>query len=363
MGKTVARLSISFIIALLLCVIQPVLISSKASASQANNLLSGFWNVYFDGEDLSISWKLEEFAKTTLTLDGLVIHEGEGTGHLFMNDVGTLATGFDFTLTAIQELDADTAEMIASRNGISQAEAIETFTKMSVSRIPFTLKSGQVSQDRANAATGLPSISILRYQTFIPWQYVDQTSPQARVACTPNVFKNYAFNGNNRSFDALSSSFKTRMDTWIYWDQGGSLLSNTSVGATQLFEKVGNSYVLLETQRASDSSMVLSTRYQSNSYVSFNLVQNVMNPFCSTLGGQGIEFDLNVQIWRTGKYALQGWAIRVPSHEAYLKESDSADWHPILKSGFDSFDCLVPDFVNIGFLNCKNTYDLSSQKQ
>jgi uncharacterized protein YaiE (UPF0345 family) len=359
--RRISRITCAALVgAIAISIIQPGQITVPASASESLSILSGSLNVYTNGTDVSISWDLGQDAKTSLTVDGQELAHGAGVGHLYLDDIALKVDSLDVTLTAARDLDTLAEQAVSKKYDISTESARQKYEQISVSHIPFLIDRGQSSGDSALAAAALPSISILRYQTFIPSEYVDQNDAAEKLACTPDILKTFSFNGNNRGFDALSGSFKTRMDTWIYWDQGGAILSNTFVGATSLFEKVGTTYVLQSTRRASDASMVVQTSFQSSSSVRFKMKQNVINPFCSDFG-QGIEFDFDVQIWRTGKYALNGWAIRVPSHEAYLKESDSPAWYPILKSGFDTFACLTPFFID-AVPGCKNSYDLQSQK-
>jgi hypothetical protein len=362
MKKLAKRLSLASLLSIALTLFQPVAFAPAATASESSALLSGSWRIYSDGEDVSISWELGEAADTTLVVDGYVALRGSRSGHLFLKDAAAESETLDVSLTATKPVDKATAQTLAQKDQTTTEQVYERYVHLTTSRIPFDLRSGENYSDSATAATGQPAISILRYQTFIPWEYVDQEPLLPRLGCTPNPFKTYAFNGNNRGFNPLSSSFKTRMDTWIYWEQGGALASNVSVGLTERYEKVGTSYIFEDSKRASDSSMQIIPITRSNTTAAFKMSQNVLNPFCLELGNQGIQFEFDVQVWRSGKYLLDGWAIRVPSHEAYLKESDSPAWFPILRSGFDNFGCLVPGNINLPWLNCKNEYSLRNQK-
>jgi hypothetical protein len=362
MKRLVKRLSLASLLSIALTLVQPFAFAPSATASESTIFLSGSWNIYTDGEDVSISWDLGEVADTTLLIDGAVATHGSGSGHLFLKDAALTPQTLDVSLRASKPIDQTTAQYLANRDETSIQKANETYFHLTTSRIPFHLRPSTITGDSATAAIAQPAISILRYQTFIPTAYEDQTETVPRLFCTPDPLKTYAFNGNDRSFDPLSTSFKTRMDTWVYWEQGGALLSNTSVGVTELFEKVGTAYSFVASRRASDSTMAIQTISQSNSSVKFKMSQNVMNPFCNPQGWQGIQFDFEVQIWRTGKYMLDGWAIRVPSHEAYLKESDSPNWFPILKSGFTTFECLKPFYKDLLPALCLNQYSLANQK-
>ena len=177
----------------------------------------------------------------------------------------------------------------------------------------------------------------IRYQTFIGKDFVE-----ANLIClgfyinVPNVTY---FNGNNRSWNADSNSYKTRFDSVITWGAQPSVGKEVSVGLTTVLGLPP--FVVPETsRRASDESMELNTSVLSPDYVSFGIKQNVPNPFC--FGADGINFDLHFYVRRDGVYTLTGNYLPVPFHEVYARDNSDPSWRQIMRSGFEFFECFTP---------------------
>lgn len=178
----------------------------------------------------------------------------------------------------------------------------------------------------------------IRYQTFIGRDFV-----KAELFCVgwyvnvPNVTY---FNGNDRTWDANSESYKTRFDTIIAWGSNPSVSKEVSVGLTEVYLGLPP-FVLPETsRRASAASMQLNTTVLSPDYVSFGIKQNVSNPFC--LGADGINFDLHFYVRRDGVYTLTGNYLPVPFHEVYARDNSDPSWRQIMRSGSERFECFTP---------------------
>ncbi len=187
----------------------------------------------------------------------------------------------------------------------------------------------------------------IRYQTFIGREFV-----KAEIICGGfyiNVPKITYFNGNNRTWDANSDSYKTRFDTVISWGASPSVVKEVSVGLTTVYLGFPPFVVPETSQRASTDSMQLSATVLSPDYVSFGIKQNVSNPFC--FGADGINFDLHFYVRRDGIYTLSGNYLPVPFHEVYARDNLDPSWRQIIRSGFEVFECFTPILGNICDVN------------
>lgn len=177
----------------------------------------------------------------------------------------------------------------------------------------------------------------IRYQTFIgaPLAY-------AMPGCEgdyPNLGFTF-FNGNNRSWDADSASYKTRFDTIIAWGANPSVAKEVSVGATIAYIHVPPFMIPVSTETASSQSMKLTTSVVAPTYVSYKISQRVVNPFCSN--ADGIRFSLNFYVRRDGVYTMTGHYLPVPHHEIYARDNVDPSWRQLLREGSDNFACLLP---------------------
>lgn len=86
------------------------------------------------------------------------------------------------------------------------------------------------ANDRAFAATALPTRTRFRYQTFIPYQRAPAPAPACSLPSTPLVLVLAKFLGDDRSWDPDSESYKTRTDVVVDWAAGGTISPEFSVG-------------------------------------------------------------------------------------------------------------------------------------
>jgi len=177
----------------------------------------------------------------------------------------------------------------------------------------------------------------IRYQTFIGSPFV-----KADLVCLGwyiNVPHATYFNGNGRTWDANSDSYKTRFDSIITWGSNPSVSKEVSVGLTEVYLGLPPFVVPETSQRASAESMQLNTTLLSPDYVSFGIKQNVANPFC--FGADGINFDLHFYVRRDGVYTLKGNYLPVPFHEVYARDNLDPSWRQIMRSGSENFGCFT----------------------
>jgi|GEM_PF-2577700 len=232
-------------------------------------------------------------------------------------------------------------------------DALEAGVSLVYSEIQVApLESASIGQDVAMAAT-LPNRTFIRYQTFIPTEF----TPAPPLACT---FKSwvadeiffitgdlatlflYDFGGNNRSWDpdAIENS-KTSFSVGVNWPLNGQLTTSKTVGQTDLYLRFSpTSHLLVASDRALSTGMVMTPYSANSSSVVFEMQQDVTNPLCISGPTLGISFDYHFTIFRSGYYSINGVSIAVPNHELYVRDSDFVSWQPVMRRTLNSFNCL-----------------------
>jgi hypothetical protein len=268
-------------------------------------------------------------AVDTVMVDGLDIHPDSKGEYSF--DMGQ-AIESELILSNVSAHSADPNDMlrhIASRS--------------------FTLRNLGTA-DAAIAQSLSATKTRIRYQTFIGSSYV--SAPEACFGAYINIPGITFFNGNNRTWDADSDSYKTRFDSIITWGTNPSVKPEVSVGETIAY--MGFPPLVVPTFRttASSASMKLNATVLSPDYVSFGIKQNVPNPLC--IGADGINFDLHFYVRRDGVYTVTGNYLRVPYHEVYARDNVDTSWRQIYRDGTLFFECFTPFVGNICDVNDLN---------
>lgn len=186
-------------------------------------------------------------------------------------------------------------------------------------------------------AVSTPSVTDLRYSTFIPEAKV----PAPGGVCTPIDFRTYYFLGDNRSWNVNATSYKTRMNVKINWLYGGAVTYSKAVQSTRRYVDIDGNLTFDEQATASTSSMHLRVDADSSSSVAFEMWQNVPNPLCNPLLTGGIRYDYFVASERGAVYSVEGVAVKVPNHEFYVRDSDDNVWKTIFRRSHVTFDCLT----------------------
>lgn len=351
------KVVLAMVLGVVYAVVGPIFTVAASATSESADLLEGNWHVYTADGKVSVGWNLQTEADVKLSIDGEEVVAGSEIGHFYSPE---LSPGTLLHVSLVSETGLTPTELteISKSSDAAQTADPNLYQHIAVSGLVVTV-AGQYLPNAAQAATGLPGATLLRYQTFIPYDYVE--APQV---CSPNGDTGYWFNGNGRGFDPNSSQVKTRMDVHIDWLNGGNISLNKYVGLTLLYKYVNGAYIWQQSDRQDSSSMAVAPRAQSSDFVTFEMSQNPANPLCVPWLGMGIWFDYNVSVWRTGAYELFGPARKVPSHEAYFMDSNQSTWHPILKTGFagrEAFDCFNP-FNSLPNSTCYINYNLQSSR-
>jgi hypothetical protein len=197
--------------------------------------------------------------------------------------------------------------------------------------------------DSALAATVLPTRTRFRYQTFIPDASVDAPAP----ACAPMNDSNGSpvgtFLGDNRSWNADSTHYRTRQDVLIDWSAGGTLEATASVGqSTRTLEYFGFGYsdTLTDVRTAASDGLTVLQGMQSPTYVSFHMYGDATNPFCSPNLTRSIWYSLAYFVSQSGNYTVTGTIRQVPNHELYARDNVNPTWRMLLQNASKGFLCL-----------------------
>jgi hypothetical protein len=188
------------------------------------------------------------------------------------------------------------------------------------------------------SASGQAAKTYLRYQTFIPDNYLG--APDR--GCTPDDGLDYLFAGDGRGFDPNSSSFKTRFQVTVDWTESGALTYSTTVGPTKRYKMANNGLPILSSEKtatATNEGMVLTQKSTSSTLTHYTLDHSVTNPMCSSIVTFPIWYDTDVWIARSGAYTVTNEYRRAPNHELYLKDSDEMSWTALLQSPTYSMNC------------------------
>lgn len=195
----------------------------------------------------------------------------------------------------------------ASRSGLAQVELAAEAT--------------------AAAQVAATSNSKFRYLTFI----APATAPG--FPCVPLPTNTY-FGGDNRSYSATSTKYRTRATVTMNWATR-KLTQSRGVGETINYNSNGTER---SRKRASASEMVMTNTSVSSTRASFRLNHRASNPYCSS--GQAIRYDVSVSLYKSGSYIISGYRRPVPNHEAYV-QSDSGAWRTVFRLPNEGFHCLT----------------------
>lgn len=249
-----------------------------------------------------------------------------------IGDDGHAALTLDPNVSHRFEYKSETPVIGSSANAIGEPNnsQLVNLTVLSLTTQPIALI----------IAPEAPTYTRIRYQTFI----ADRLVPVPPVGCwaawVPGA--DLYFEGNNRTWSAGSSNNKTAFDFHINWVTGKIDTISRSVGKTQVVRvfPLTNSEYLGESATASSSSMVVSlSGSQSATQKTFQMRQDISNPFCASLG---IYYDLLISVRQSGSYSVSGELRKVPNHELYIRDSNSLTWTTVYRYTNVGFYCLTP---------------------
>jgi hypothetical protein len=336
MKRSLTRIGLAAAVSIAGTIFGPVTLNNTAAAAISEDFLNGSWSIFSKDNNVSVKWSLNSEVATSLTVNGLEAIADDGQGHYYVEGIDS-GSIIDFVLTSRQDLTLEKATSIAESIGESTTHVMETFETVDVSRIPFKVPNSSSTSVFANAAASPPNWSLFRYQTFISAEYVEAPQFWACTAWFDNT--RYYFKGDNRGFDPASPKVRTRMDVMVDWANGGTASTSTFVGLTHRYRDESGVKVLEDSARATSDNMSTTVLATTSNSIKFKMTHFARNPFCSETLVLSIFYEVDVSLWRAGRYQVSGTIRRVPSHETYILDA-GASWHSVYKYGHNGFECL-----------------------
>ena len=256
------------------------------------------------------------------------------------NDLGTDQSG-NYTFDMGQQLQTEVVLSSDTKNGSDASDPMRHLASRSFSVQNIGLSNIAIAQSTSATRTRI------RYQTFI--ESPEVSAPLLCVGNYVNVPGVTHFNGNNRSWDANSNSYKTRFDTIISWGSNSAVASEVSVGPTIAYIGVPPFLAPISTETASSESMKLTVLSLSPTYVTYRINQKVVNPFCA--GADGIRFGFNFYVRSDGVYTMAGNYLPVPFHEVYARDNLDISWRQMFREGSENFSCFLPVYSSTCDIN------------
>ena len=345
--KFVSSISIAFTTLGLL-----VPVSGGAYASETTNIAGGDWTIESTATEAKVSWEIpDDDSQVTLYRDGAVVRTDDSSGEFVVLDVKP-NDELSFEIVVTSPMSNETIANLSAETHLAADQIRTNFEQVTGSGMSLTVPmAGSMGVSAANAVAALPASTSIRYTTFIR----NYSIPAPILgACSP-IIGTYRFLGDNRGFSVSASSYRTRFDVNINWLTSTTTTSKL-VGQTrrQLFDDATGTWSTDATATASNSSMVYKAlTVQNSNYASFNIKQDVRNPLCNADVTNGVYFDYDVYIYRSGSYTFSGTHLRAPDHELYIKDSDATSWTTVYQHQVKDFNCLAILLYNV--LSCDQT--------
>lgn len=291
--------------------------------------------------NLSLEWS-DPPAEKTLTISAPGVHVADEVA-----GGSAVSTGFDpsdritLTIEVRSEVSGSTLEEIVKVTGVAEAEAVEKYETVEVKSLGIVMPDSGFFSTSASASTQ-PSATSFRYTTFIPEEQVFDFM----VNLCPAPGGSY-FLGDNRTFDTTSTSFRTRVNVRVDWLAGGVVSYTKSAGLSTSYTFIRVSdyygYYLKDSGYSNLSEVTVKTKYSSTTHVVFTIDHNAVDPMCpaAVAANSGIKYRYDVTVQRSGNYGLEGWALRAPAHEAYIRDSESPAWKTVFQRANSGFACLL----------------------
>lgn len=224
-------------------------------------------------------------------------------------------------------------ETVANDAVTTDADAIQVLGLLA--RVPEGNDTTLVAAQSAQAAVAAAASSTAAWvdaRTFIPQAKVDVP----KAGC--EYGSGYQFGGDNRSYSANSSKYRTRVLANIRFDSNNPRLSgsSTSIGTSHVYRK--STGALVATRTASASGLSVRELGSDGDQVDLRFSIQVRMPFCS-IGSIAGAFTMNV-------YKNGNWAIRSGSHRQMPNWEVYAGWaggsnHTVYQRGYANAACLI----------------------
>jgi hypothetical protein len=186
------------------------------------------------------------------------------------------------------------------------------------------------------STTSTSKLWAIRYTTFIPMKYAE--NPYDSV---DNI---KYFGGDNRSWNSVGSTFRTRTDVNVCFCSAGQSVSmskniGTTVGYNSKYEKV-------DSDTEDGNGIVYDVSELSSSRIKFKVDHASNNPLVPS---PDIDYEYDGTFNSTEKFTISGWHDQAPNHEMYIKLPGSSSYTKIIQDPLQSFNHLFPWYPNKSF--------------
>jgi hypothetical protein len=328
--------------------IYPLFQTTSAEADVADK--AGSLNVVRNGAHASVTWIVDDpNQEIKIFRNNVLVSSSKGNGHFDDESAGNGVNEYRADMS--RPLSMSQVSLIQDETTKSRAAANPSDFEY-VDSIGLKIAANDSVLEKAQASSSATS-TIFRYQTFIPQLYVSAPA----VGCSASSYADEYFVGDNRGFGVSSTSYRTRLDATVNWSTG-TVSGYRDVGTTYVVQLYNGSYNPVAHQTAPNTSMTVDDLGTSTTKAAFRMKQNIANPFCNS---NGLYFDINVYISRSGGWSLNGTRLRVPNHEIYIKDSDAPSWTTVMQDPYLYFaECLTPAQSTI--FGCLSSFSLQGSR-
>lgn len=195
------------------------------------------------------------------------------------------------------------------------------------------LKNQDISQNKINLPNGYGYL--LRYTTFIPFEHVK--NPWCNAIC---LYKFFGGDGENRGFDAWSSKFRTRLDTYVTWDYSGKPQGVTASPQTGITHGYDGNLNLIGSAKAPaiEDHKVWATEIGDGWIYHRGSVSSSI-PLTAAPAIDAFHYS---KVWENGRSEFYGVHDQAPSHEFYIIAYPGDFSLPIHQSNHLGFEYLLP---------------------
>lgn len=312
----------------------PVIMASPARAEVTSEM--GKLTAERIGDSVNLSWTEPVGDAEMMIVDGeTVVAQSGDAGQIVVEG----SSNQNLQVTWFRNLTESEQIALLSKqdSSVLTSANVDSLVHFETKSIEFGSVVYQPGTTVANAATG-PSSTTFRFTTFIRDQYV----PAPDFACTNLSGAVYEFNGNNRGFNPIATSYKTRVSVTVDWTNSGNVSSQKAVQPTSLYLlHADGTRSFVSTGTASTSGINVNVLSESTTLSAFHINHQVANPLCSAALTGGIYYDVKTYVARSGAVTMIGESLDFPDHEYYVKDSDQSHWTTVYTSRATNIACLT----------------------
>ncbi len=199
------------------------------------------------------------------------------------------------------------------------------------------------------AAVAGPATTELRYISFIPEEFIAAPPPPVCSGGGLNRF----FKGDNRSWNANSSLYRTRARVVMHWADDDRNDTFREVKSSHLYHRSSSGvWSHVETRTASSSGIKFNFPLHTlPPWIARNarVGHTIANPFCWSIAA--IDYDIAAWVVKgSGDTTVQmtGWHDRVPNYEFYYR-NDTGAWTTMRRWSHGTWVCLSQVCSSVSF--------------